>query len=103
MVDTTTSQVSDVDEPPQYRQGPMPRVPAQFRHTDRSGRVEFQFIINADGTVDSASVEVYAASETGYVEAARTTLLNSSYWPACRHAHPVRVSRIRQVITFNRG
>lgn len=103
VIDTATYLVNEVDEPPSYRQGLVPRMPAKFVDTDKSGRVGLQFSINADGRIDRTSVEVYSATDTGFVAAARTALLSSLYWPACLHDHPVRVRSIRQAVAFIRG
>jgi TonB family protein len=97
--------VSLVDQPPQLVRAPMPLYPPLLREAGIEGDVVLEFLVDATGRVDSASVvvipggeEVHAAFERPAADAIR----NALYEPAVTNGTPTAM-RIRQTVSFRIG
>lgn len=56
----------------------------------RSGRVQLKLVVNPDGRVDPASIEVVAASDDSLVEAATRAVRELEFVPGKKDGSPVR-------------
>ena len=94
-------QVSLKDQPPELLEMPEPRYPALLREAGIEGDVVLEFLVDATGRVDSASVIViprergHKALERPAADAVR----GARYRPAVIHGQPAPL-RIRQTVTF---
>jgi TonB family protein len=67
--------------------------PADARKHKIQGRVIVAAVVNADGTVDSSSIEVTSPAYASLDAEARRIMRLTRFWPACRNGVAVR-SRI---------
>jgi protein TonB len=65
--------------------------PAELKSRGVGGMVELQFIVDAKGKVDPASVEVVDATQTALGEAAKKVVTKLGFNPAKVNGTPVRV------------
>lgn len=89
-----------VDEPPERISGPPLRYPELLRQANIQGRVVFEFVVAADGTVEKESVVVIMTSNGGFVVPAREVIQKSRFRPGRVRGVPVRVL-VRQTVSFN--
>lgn len=90
----------EIDLPPAYRDGPAVRYPAALRQAGVSGRVTLSYIVNGDGSVDSASVAVVSSTNPAFEAPSRIVVAATRFWPGCLRGQPVR-TRIQQGIMFD--
>jgi protein TonB len=91
--------VSEVDVMPELRGDFQPHYPESLRAAGVSGRVVLEYVIDSEGTVDTASVRVVLSTQPGFSVAAREALSTAHFSPARRAGRPVAV-RVRQTIRF---
>lgn len=80
------------------------RLPALIRPTDfmapgDSGYVIVTYVVNADGSVDLASVAAVGASSPGLAAQVVEAFRQATFWPGCKGDVAVRV-RARQTMQF---
>ena len=91
--DTSVYDSTQLSEHAAPRSVPQPVYPADARKHKVEGRVIVTAVVNADGTVDSASVDVTAGAYASLDAEARRMVTLTKFWPACRGGVAVR-SRI---------
>ncbi|HUL04641.1 MAG TPA: TonB family protein [Gemmatimonadales bacterium] len=91
--DTTVYDSTQLSEQPAPRSVPKPEYPADARKHRMEGRVIVAAVVNADGSVDSSSVDVTAGAYASLDAEARRVVSLTKFWPACRDGVAVR-SRI---------
>src|SRR5262249_9669665 len=67
-----------------------PRYPSELREANVQGEVMAQFIVNENGSVDSATFTVVRAEHPEFVEAVRAALPSFRFSPALVGGHPVK-------------
>ena len=92
---------SEVDDLPTLISSGRLRYPAVFADAGVEGSVTLLYVIDIEGRVEEAGIEVLSASHAGFIPAAREAVTTSRFRPAKKGSHPVRV-RVRQTITFRR-
>jgi periplasmic protein TonB len=65
--------------------------PDELRRRRMGGIAEVSFVVDANGRVDPASVEVVDATQPAFGEAARQALLQTGFKPGKVSGNPVRV------------
>jgi protein TonB len=65
--------------------------PSNLRDAGIAGEARLQFIINTDGTVDAASVQVVSSTQEAFGDAARRAVEKFRFRPATMMGEPVRV------------
>ena len=90
---------TEVDELPSLLTPGRLRYPAVLADAGIGGAVTLTFVIDAEGRVDPAAIEILSATHLGFVEAAKEAVATSRFRPARKHGSAVRV-RVRQTITF---
>jgi len=89
--------MSDVQAPPKLSSTAVAAriiqdsYPAELKSRGVGGMVELQFIVDAKGKVDPASVEVVDATQTALGEAAKKVVTKLGFNPAKVNGTPVRV------------
>lgn len=91
--------VSQVDDQPQRMSGPVPRYPQMLREAGIEGTVLLEFLIDTEGRVDPASIEVLEATNRAFEAPASDVIAKSLYRPAMHDGEPVAV-RAQQQIGF---
>lgn len=66
------------------------RILSRTTPSGKSGRVQIKLIVNADGSVDAASIEVVAASDPDLVTAATQAVRQLRFEPGKVDGQPVR-------------
>ncbi len=66
------------------------------------GRVEVAFIVNADGTVDPASIRVIKSPAEALAKAAEVAVAKIKFQPAKKDGQPVRCEAVMAVV-YQRG
>lgn len=88
---------SELDSPPQLLNVPeilalMPTLyPRILLDAGISGRVEAEMVVNADGSVDPASIRIIGASNDRFIEPSRQVVERFRYSPGVYEGAPVRV------------
>lgn len=82
---------SAVQEPPARLRGPMPIYPAGLRAAEIEGIVLIKATIDTTGRAEPSSVEAVIASNPGFVESAKATVLGSTWRPAKVSGRKVKV------------
>ncbi len=88
---TSTFGDTAVEEPPARLQGPRPIYPAGLLQAGIEGIVLIKATIDTTGKPDPATVEAVVASNPGFVESAKMTVLGSTWRPAKVSGRKVRV------------
>jgi len=92
--------ISQVDVPPARLSSPPILYPPLLRDAGIGGQVMLEFVVNADGTVDSASVVVVSSDRPAFERPALDAIKQSRFRPAMMGGEPAAV-RIRQPINFS--
>jgi protein TonB len=92
---------SDVDDPPSMLGDGHPRYPEELRSAGVTGTVRLEYVIRADGTVDSVSVRMLASTHPAFSASAIQFLMQASFKPARRRGVAVP-ARVRQTIRFEK-
>ncbi len=90
---------AEVDELPQLLSAGRLRYPAVLAEAGIVGAVTLTFVIDAEGRVDPAAIEILSATHAGFIAAAQEAVATSRFRPARKHGTAVRV-RVRQTIAF---
>ena len=88
--DTVVYDSAQLSERAAPRSVPEAVYPAYAKKHKVQGRVVVAAIVNADGHVDSTSVEVRAGADSLLDAEARRIVLGTTFWPACRDRVAVR-------------
>lgn len=99
---TGVSQVlseEDVEVRPERLSGPVPRYPEELRQAGVGGMVLLDFVIDANGRVDSSSITVLEATHDAFVAPATDVIQRSIYQPGEQDGKPVAV-QVQQRIGF---
>ncbi|MBK6495580.1 MAG: energy transducer TonB [Gemmatimonadetes bacterium] len=83
----------EVDVPVRYIGGGEPVYPPALRKSGVAGEVTLQFVVNADGKVEPASVRVISSTLYGFEAAAREAILRARFEPAT-----IRGKAVRQLV-----
>lgn len=83
----------EVDVPVRYIGGGEPVYPPALRKSGVAGEVTLQFVVNADGKVEPASVRVISSTLYGFEAAAREAILRARFEPAT-----IRGKEVRQLV-----
>ena len=83
----------EVDVPVHYLGGGEPVYPPALRKSGVAGEVTMQFVVNADGRVELASVRVISSTLYGFEAAAREAILRARFEPAT-----IRGKAVRQLV-----
>ena len=87
--------VSELTEMPQIKSAEQARTaiansyPPGLRDNGVVGKVQLRFVVNADGSVDPASVEIVAASVKALGEAAAKAVVRIEFVPGKKDGTPV--------------
>lgn len=92
---------AEVDELPSLLTPGRLRYPAVLAEAGIAGAVTLAFVIDAEGRVDPAAIEILAATHAGFVAAAKEAVATSRFRPARKQGSAVRV-RVRQTVTFRK-
>jgi len=92
--------IAQVDAPPARLSSPPLRYPPLLRDAGISGQVVVEFVVSADGTVDSASVVVVSSDHLAFERPAVDLIKGSRFRPATIGGRATAV-RIRQPISFS--
>jgi TonB family protein len=98
---TTILDESMVDDSPTLVAAGMLRYPEILDAARIEGSVTLRFVIDTAGGVEPDGITLIAATNAGFVPAAKEAVLTSRFRPAVKAHHPVRV-RVQQTITFKR-
>ncbi len=90
---------AEVDELPTLLTSGRLRYPTVLAEAGIAGSVTLTFVIDAEGKVDPAAIEILSATHLGFVEAAKEAASTSLFRPARKHGGAVRV-RVRQTVRF---
>lgn len=77
----------------------VPKYPESQRSANSSGTVSVQFIVSADGRVESGSIKILSSPHNDFSEAVRRALLSTRYRPAEAGGKKVR-QLVEQNFTF---
>ena len=91
-----------VETPAELAQPLEVEYPPQLFAAGVSGSVVAEFIVAADGTIDSESFEIFSSSNPLFAEAAIQALSQAVYKPAVKGGVPVR-QLVQQPFSFSRG
>jgi TonB family protein len=91
--DTTVYDSTQVSERAAPRTVPQPEYPEAARNKKIQGRTVITAVVQADGTVDTASIQVTLSANHLLDAEARRLVSLTTFWPACRDSVAVR-SRI---------
>src|SRR5690349_2273911 len=72
----------DVEVVPVRQSGPVLEYPAVQREAGLEGRVEVEFVVKVDGTVDSTSLKIISSSNAAFEAPVRSALVATHYTPA---------------------
>ncbi len=100
---TGVSQVlseADVEVRPERLSGPVPRYPEELRQAGVGGFVLLDFVIDANGRVDSSSITVLESTNGAFVAPATDVIQRSIYQPGELDGKPVSV-QVQQRIGFS--
>lgn len=97
--DSTVYDSTDVAERPVPRSVPVLEYPAAARRERVQGHAAVTAVVNADGTVDSASITRITPSQPSLDAAVRRIVGQTTFWPACRDGVAVR-ARIAVALDF---
>ena len=89
--DTTVYDTAQITRRPELRQYPVIHYPSGPLAMNIQGRVEQSLVINADGSVDSSSVQILTHVDRLLDAEAVRAAKGVWYEPACRGAEAVRV------------
>ncbi len=89
--DTTVLDTTQVSRKPEVVSGPRIPYPDELRRQRVSGRVVYALTINADGSLDSASVDVLRSDRAEFERVARQYLQGARFSLGCRDGQAVRV------------
>jgi TonB family protein len=92
---------AEVDELPTLLSPGRLRYPPVLAEAGIAGSVTLTFVIDAEGRVDPAAIEILSATHPGFVEAAKEAVSTSRFHPARKHGAAVRV-RVRQTVAFRK-
>jgi len=81
---------SAADEPATILAQRAPRYPPALQAAGLGGRVTARFVIDREGRVEPGSVRITSATQTGFEESARETILETRFRPARVRGRPVR-------------
>ena len=88
--DTTAYESTQLSEQPVPRSVPELVYPAEAKEKKIQGRVLVSAVVNADGTVDSASVAVTMRVHKLLDDEAQRVVSHATFWPGCRDGLAVR-------------
>jgi protein TonB len=91
--------LGEVDRLPELAGQIRPEYPEALRATGASGAVELEYVIAANGRIDSGMVRSLISSHPAFTRAAVAALLRARFRPGLRAGRPVAV-RVRQRIRF---
>jgi TonB family protein len=91
--------VADVDRPPELIHEIHPAYPEALRQSGLSGAVELEYVITADGGVDTSSFRTRASPHPAFTTAAMDALRGARFRAALRRGRAVAVL-VRQRIRF---
>jgi len=91
--DSTVYDSTQVSERAAPRTVPTPEYPEAAKSRKMQGRTVVTAVVNADGAVDSSSIEIATSGHSALDAEARRLISLTTFWPACRDSVAVR-SRI---------
>ena len=87
-LDTLVHDSTTVTTRPEIRSAGRVEYPEDLRQDRNQGIVVLQVWITSTGEVDSTALD--SATDVGFIGAAVTSILHTTFWPACIGDHPVR-------------
>lgn len=91
-----------LDLPLRVWRAPEPHYPEWLRRAGISGAVTVEFVVDTDGTVERASIDVIRADRQEFVDAVLRSLERARFSPGTVRGRPVRV-KVRQDFRFRIG
>ena len=80
---------TEVDVPARVRSMPEPEYPDSLRNAGVSGSAVIEFIIDADGNINTESIGVVSATHIAFAEAVRAAIVEAGFTPAMKAERPV--------------
>jgi hypothetical protein len=91
--------VSATDVAPTFLQPGLQRYPKQLRRRGIGGRVEFEYVVRVDGTVDPCTVRALTYTNEGFILSGSDMLAASRFSVPLRNGVP-SPTLMRQVVTW---
>ncbi len=80
---------TEVDVPARVRTLPEPEYPDSLRNAGVSGSAVIEFIIEADGSINTESIGVVSATHMQFADAVRAAVVEGGFTPAIKAERPV--------------
>jgi TonB family protein len=91
--------VGEIDSLPVRQSGPQLVYPVVQREAGLEGRVELEFVVGVNGTVDTNSLKIISSTHAAFEAPVRAAVLGARYTPGQNGGKPVPV-RLRTVARF---
>jgi TonB family protein len=90
---------AEVDQPPNLVRMPVPEYPADLLRREVPGWVQLEYVVDAEGRVEAASIRVLTSSNGDLARAATAAVKQAVYEPGLMAGARVRV-RMKHVVRF---